>query len=252
MKKILLITFYLLGIVDVSMASTRGDVKIIEATENIQYWSQKITVDYFFFYHREKNKISKEKLDRDIKRLESYIFETVNTATNEKTKGLLNYFIYRINQIRMLVQQPFNEENARKLLEHTEGLLEGSESILKEHKYKFSKEEKMLMLSKKAQYLLEKIITYYMAEEIGLNSAYQQGKMKRAINEMEVVVSLINKYNYSLLLKKKVEKISQIWTLNKDFFTIDNKVSIPYLLLASTEYTKSLLTEIERYHKKNL
>jgi len=252
MKKIILIIFYLFGTVDVSMASTRGDVKIIEATENIQYLSQKITVDYFFFYHQEKNEISKRKLDRDIKRLESYISETVNTATNEKTKGLLHYFIYRINQIKMLVQKPFNEENARKLLEQTEGLLEGSESILEEHKYKFSKEEEMLMLTKKAQYLLEKIITYYMAEEIGLNSAYQQGKMKRAINEIDVVITRINQYKYSVLLKKKVEKFSQIWNLNKNFFTIENKISIPYLLFASTEYTKTLLMDIEHYHKKNL
>jgi len=252
MKKIILILFYLFTVVDVSMASTRGDVKIIEATENIQYLSQKITVDYFFFYHREKNEISKIKLERDIKRLESYIFEISNTTTNVHTKDILNYFSYSINEIKTLVQKPFNEENARELLEQTEGLLEGSESILEEHKYRFSKEEEMLMLTKKAQYLLEKIITYYMAEEIGLNSAYQQGKMKRAINEIDVVIARINRYKYSALLKKKVEKFSQIWNLNKNFLTIENKVSIPYLLLASTEYTKTLLTEIERYHKKNL
>jgi len=252
MKKIILIIFYLFTVVDVSMASTRGDVKIIEATENIQYLSQKITVDYLFYYHREENENSKKRLKRDIKRLKFYISEIFNTTKNEKTKYILIHFSQVIDEIKNLLEKPFNEENARKLLEYTEGFLLGAESILEEHKYKFSKEEEMLMLSKKAQYLLEKIITYYMAEEIGLNSAYQQGKMKRAINEIDVVITRINQYKYSVPLKKKVEKFSQIWNLNKNFFTIENKISIPYLLFASTEYTKTLLMDIEHYHKKNL
>jgi len=238
--------------VSFSFASTRGDVKIIEATENIQYLSQKIAIDYFFYYHKQKDSMSQRKLDENIKKLEVNISEIINTTKNEHTKDILNYFTYRLEEIKILSKEQVNKANARRLLDHSEGFLEGAEAIIEEHKYKFSKEEEMLMLSKKAQYLLERVITYYMASKIGLNSAYKQQKMKNAIRDIDKVMTKINAYQYSIALRKKVDKFSNIWGMNREFFTNMNKTSIPYLLLGSTQYTKKIMVDIEQYHKKNL
>jgi len=251
-RKIVTIIMLMAGVVNFAFGSTRGDVKIIEATENIQYLSQKIAIDYFFYYQKEKNSMSKKKIDANIKKLEFYISEIANTTKNMHTKNILDYFTYRIEEIKDLADENITESNARILLDHSEGFLEGAEAIIEEHKYKFSKEEEMLMLSKKAQYLLEKVITYYMASQIGLKSEYKQEKMKSAIREIDEVMKKINDYKYSIALKKKVEKFSTIWGVNREFFNNTNSTSIPYLLLGSTQYTKKILVDIEQYHKKNL
>jgi len=242
----------MVGVVSSAFSSTRGDVQIIEAAENIQYLSQKIAIDYFFYFNKQKTVNSKKKFNNNIKKLEYYIAEILNTTNSEQTKNILYYFNYRVEEIKVLFDQNITEDNARILLTHSEGFLEGAESIIEEHKYQYSKEEKMLMFSKKAQYLLEKVITYYMASQIGLKSEYKQEKMKEAIVEIDEVMKKINEYKYSFALKKKVEKFSTIWAINRMFFNNSEGASIPYLLLDSTQYTKKILVDIEKYHKKNL
>lgn len=251
-RKIVTIAMLMSGVVSTASSSTRGDVQIIEAAENIQYLSQKIAIDYFFYFHKQKNVNSKRKFNNNIKKLEYYISEITNRTKNEQTKDLLDYFTYRIEEIKILFDENITEANARILLTHSEGFLEGTKLIIEKHKYQFSKEEEMLMLSKKAQYLLEKVITYYMASKIGLNSKYKQEKMKDAIIEIDEVMKKINEYKYSFALKKKVEKFSTIWATNRMFFNNSEGASIPYLLLDSTQYTKKILVDIEKYHKKNL
>jgi len=49
-----------------SNAATRGDVKIIEASENIRYLSQKIVKDYLFYYQNMKKVEVKNGLDSSL------------------------------------------------------------------------------------------------------------------------------------------------------------------------------------------
>ena len=48
----------------VSHAATRGDVKVIEASENIRYLSQKLVKEYLFFYKNPKKIEVKNELDK--------------------------------------------------------------------------------------------------------------------------------------------------------------------------------------------
>jgi len=247
-KPILLLMIFL----SPSWASTRGDVKIIEATENIQYLSQKVAIDYFIFYSKQNDCMLKNKLNENMDKLEFYISEIANTTKSPSTKAILDYFTYRIEEMKELQNQQISEVNARTILEHSEGFLEGAKAIAQEHKYLFSKEEKMLMLSKKAQYLMERVSTYYMASKIGFNSNSNRKKIKKAIKDMDQTIKDIDLYHYPYALESKVKKFKTIWRINRDFFSEEDAYSIPHLLLASTQYSQSLLTNIEQYHKKNL
>lgn len=54
-------TFFLLFLMTfMSHAATRGDVKVIEASENIRYLSQKLVKEYLFFYKNPKKNRSKK------------------------------------------------------------------------------------------------------------------------------------------------------------------------------------------------
>jgi hypothetical protein len=238
--------------IDLSYGSTRGDVKIIEATENIQYLSQKIATDYFFFYNKPEDTMLKNQLYKNIENLQFYIGDIGDTTQDIHTKNILDFFIYRIEQIKQLPSQKINESNARLILKYSEVLLEGAKSIAKEHKYKFSKEERMLMTSKEIQYLIERATKYYMAFQIGLNSATNYAQMQKAIRDIDNHIKDIEIYQYPYELEKKLKKVNQIWEINRIFLDRVNESSIPHLLLGSTEYIKNLLKDIEQYHKKNL
>jgi len=233
-------------------SSTRGDVKILEATESIQYLSQKIATDYFSFYIKSEDIFLKNQLNKNIDNLQFYIADIADMTQDIHTRNILDFFIYRMEQIKQLPNQKINKSNARLILKYSEVLLEGAKSIAKGHKYKFSKEEKMLMTSKEIQYLIERATKYYMAFQVGLDTPSNYEQMKKAIVEIDNNIKEIYLYKYPYELEKKLRKINQVWMRNRFFLNRVNDASIPYLLLGSTEYIKILLKDIEQYHKKNL
>jgi len=252
MRGFFYIIITILGLIEVSYSSTRGDVKIIEATENIQYLSQKIATDYLFFYNKPADILLKNQLHKNINNLQFFVADIVDTTKDTHTKNILDYFTYRIEQMKQLPNQTINEPNARLILKYSELLLEGAESIAKEHKYKFSKEEKMLMQSKEIQYLVERATKYYMAFQIGLDRENNYIKIQKAIEDIDINIKKIDIYKYPYPLEKKLKEVNRVWKTNRDFLVKANEYTVPYLLLGSTEYIKSLLKDIEQYHKKNL
>jgi hypothetical protein len=242
----------ILGLIELSYSSTRGDVKIIEATENIQYLSQKIATDYFSFYNKPEDMLLKNQLHKNINDLQFYISDISDTTNNIRTKDILDYFIYKMENIKQLPNQQINDSNARLILKYSEVLLEGAKSIAKWHRYNFSKEEKMLMTSKEIQYLIERATKYYMAFQVGLDSNNNYKQMRKAIVDIDRNIKEINSYKYPHEIEKKLKKIKRIWKINKFFLAKVNETPIPHLLLNSTAYIKQILKDIEQYHKKNL
>ena len=252
MRKFFYIIITIFGLLEVSYGSTRGDVKIIEATENIQYLSQKIATDYFSFYNKPEDVLLQNQLHKNIAHLQFFISDISNTTNDTRTKDILDYFIYRSEQIKQLPNQKINDSNARLILKYSEVVLEGAKSIAKGHKYKFSKEEKMLMTSKEIQYLIERATKYYMAFQVGLDSRDNYEKMQKAIVDIDKNIKEINLYNYPHETEKKLKKVNRVWKINRVFLAKVNEHPIPYILLDSTAYIKKMLKDIEQYHKKNL
>ncbi len=248
MKKIVLILIFsalLLG-------STRGDVKIIEASENIQYLSQKIAVDYLLLYTKRDSQFLKKSIEENLKRLELSIDEISETTKSKRTKNYLSYFNLRLESIKKIINQKESIANVNLILAYGEEYIEMTDAIIDEHKYNYTKEEKMLMLSKKAQYLFEYVTSYYMASKIGLSSDFNREKMYQAIAKIDNILTEVNEYNYSNELKEDVEEICTIWTMSKEFFDSKDGVYIPHIILHSTQYSQDILEKIELYHKKNL
>ncbi len=248
MKKIVLMVIFSALL----FGSTRGDVKVIEASENIQYLSQKIAVDYLLLYNKQDDAFLKESIKRNIKRLKFYVDEISEMTKSSSSKTLLFYFDYSLGEIKNILNQEKSIENVNRILDYGEQFIEGADTIIDEHKYNYTKEEKMLMLSKKAQYLFEYVTSYYMASKIGISSEFKREKMHQAIVQIDKILREVNEYNYSKKIKKDVEEICTIWTTNKEFLGSKNGVYIPHILLHSTQYSQDILEKIELYHKKNL
>jgi hypothetical protein len=119
-------------------------------------------------------------------------------------------------------------------------------------KDKFSKEEKMLMLSKEIIYLLKRANKYYLASDINPNNPTHYENMKQAIKDINSRLIIMNSYNYPIKLDNKLNEINDIWNRDKEFFYQVEELSIPYILSESTEYMEDLLIRMEQYHKKNL
>ena len=251
MKKIFYISLLFLGVTLFSEAATRGDIKVIEASENIRFLSQKIVKDYLFFYKNQDKLEVKRGLERSLDKLNDDFRIIATTTKDEDTKDILEFLAYSKDQIEQMFNEEADKERAALMLDYSETLLEGADSIANAHKYDFSDEEKMLMITKKIEYLLERVMKYYIAVHVGFNTPTNQEQMQKAINKIEESLVEISLYNYPEEMKTVQNNLNQSWKENRAFFNKSDSLFIPKLMFTSVTYMTDMIDQIALYHSKN-
>jgi len=251
MKKIFYIFLFLLGASLFSEAATRGDVKVLEASENIRYLSQKIVKDYLFYYQHPEQTETRNRLKKELGQLSTDLRIIATTTKDADTKDILEFLAYSKDQIDQIFSEKADKEKAALMLDYSETLLEGADSIALAHKYDFSKEEKMLMLTKKIEYLLERISKYYMAMHAGFDNATNKEQMKNAMNALEESLLEISLYDYPEDIKNIQMNLDSSWSANRVFLDRSDKLFIPKLMFISVAYLEDFVSELALYHSKN-
>jgi hypothetical protein len=250
MKKILQISMMLVVMSILSVASTRGDVKVIEASENIRYLSQKIVKDYLYYTLHPKKELQKS-LHNALVSLSDDLRVIATTTKDSDTKDILEFLAYSKDQIEQTVKEKISTENTALMLDYSETLLEGADSIAIAHKYEFSKGEKMLMVAKKVNYLLERVMKYYIAIHAGYNTPTNNEQMNIALAEIEENLITLNNYDYPQDVVVVQNGVNEAWNANKNYLNQSNVLFIPKLMILSVNYMENLVNELEIYHSKN-
>ncbi len=233
------------------IAATRGDIKVIEASENIRYLSQKMVKDYLFFYKNQDKVEVKRGLNRALDKLTDDFRIIATTTKDGDTKDILEFLAYSKDQIEQIFKEKADKERVALMLDYSETLLEGADSIANTHKYDFSDEEKMLMVTKEMEYLLERVTKYYMAIHVGYNNATNKEQMQEAISKLEENIAEINNYMYPAEFQKAQLKMNESWKANKSFFDQSETLFIPKLMFTSVDYMKDVVVQIALHHSKN-
>jgi len=230
-KNILLIILLPIGL----FASTRGDVKIIEASENIRYLGQKISKEYLFFYQNPNN------IYDDIKRLEKSIIDIKMITNNRNSKNILDFLAYNKDEIKELIEKPVDINKSILMLDYSESFLEGANSIENAHKYNFSVEEKMLMLLKDIEYLLERVSKYYIAYTLDIDKKNTFNNMDKAVTDIETILKEVNSYPYPKEFSIEIKDMNSNWIKYKQLLYKVKKVSLASLILfATTNFENSV------------
>ena len=231
--------------------STRGDVKIIEASENIRYLGQKISKEYIFFYQNPKKIELRDTIYDDIKRLEKSIIDIKMITNNGDSKNILDFLEYNKDEIKNLIDKPVDMEKSTLMLDYSESFLEGANSIENAHKYDFSLEEKMLMKLKNIEYLLQRTSKYYIAYTLNIDKSNTFNNMNKAIIDIETILKEVNIYPYPKELMVKIKDMNSNWMRYKEFLYKVKKLSLSNLILLSTTNFEKSIKEIALYHKQN-
>ncbi|HIP14848.1 MAG TPA: hypothetical protein EYG94_08945 [Campylobacterales bacterium] len=251
MQKIFHIFLLSLAVTLLSQAATRGDIKVIEASENIRYLSQKLVKEYLFFYKYPEQVEMKNKLEKLLLKMNDDFRIIATTTKDSDTKDILEFLAYSKDQIEQIFNEKPDSEKAALMLDYSETLLEGTDSIASAHMYDFSDEEKMLMRTKKMEYLLERITKYYMALNVGFDNTTNKESMQESINGFEENIKMINAYKYPLKQVREQVKMNISWEANKVFFAKSKDLFIPKLMFISVDYLESIVSQIALYHSKN-
>lgn len=233
------------------ISATRGDIKVIEASENIRYLSQKMVKDYLFFYKNPDRLEVKRELDRTLLKLNDDFRIIVTTTKDSDTKDVLEFLAYSKDQIEEIFNAVPDDEKAALMLDYSETLLEGADSIASAHKYDFSEEEKMLMVTKEMEYLLERVTKYYMAIHTGFNNATNKEAMQESMVKFEENIKKVNLYKYPSKEIASQTKMNSSWSANKIFLTKSEDLFIPKLMFISIDHLENVVSNLALYHSKN-
>jgi len=231
---------------------TRGDVKIIEATENIRYLSQKIAKEYLYIYNYPQNEEMKKRLYRTLGKLGENLKEISAATTDEDTNNVLDFLAYSQEQILNILGKKPSKEMLVSLLDYADTLQEGAESIGKTYAYNFTREEEMLVASKNVSFLLERIIKYYMAIYSGYDSKNNRMKLHASVNELASYMQKLNGYDYPEEIQNIRKKINMVWKRDKSVIGEMNRYFVPSLLFDSVVYLEEEVDMLALYHSQRL
>lgn len=251
MNRLFRILFLFLSLGFFALGATRGNVKIIEASENIRYLSQKIVKDYLVYYKYPQRVEIKAKLAQELEELGENFRVIAVTSKDTDTKDVLEFLAYNKEQMEEIFIQESDFETASLIIDYSETLLEGVDSIAEGYKYSFSEEEKMLMATKQIGYLLERISKYYMVLHTGFNNSVNTELIAEAMIELEKNLELLKNYPYPYALGLERIKINNYWQESKKIIDKSETLFIPILLFSSIEYLETLVEKIALYHSKN-
>ena len=251
MKNIIYIFLFLVVSSQLGMSATRGDVKVLEASENIRYLSQKIVKDYLFYYKHSNQEEIKKTLHRELRELSRDLRIIATTTKDSDTKDILEFLAYSKDQIEEIFNTEVTEENAALMLDYSETLLEGADSIARAHTYDFSAEEKMFMTTKKVEYLLERISKYYMAVHVGFDSTVNKEQMQSSMVNLEENLVQVALYGYPTEIKNIQLDLDQAWSSNRTYLMMSKELFIPKLLSLSVVHMEKMISQLALYHSKN-
>jgi ribosomal protein S24E len=232
-------------------AATRGDVKIIEASENIRYLSQTIVKDYFLHYNYPQRVEVKKKLSQALDTLSENFRIIALTSKETDTKDILEFLSYNKNEMADIFNKKYTLENASLLIDYSETLLEGIDSIAQDAKYAFSKEEQMIMVTKQVAYLLQRTLKYYIILRSGFDTKINYEMLMSSITKLEKNLSILTSYNYPYQLIGDRKELTNLWGKDRIFIEKYKKLFIPILLFSSVKNIELLVNKLALYHSKN-
>ena len=231
---------------------TRGDVKIIEATENIRYLSQKIAKEYLYVYNYPQNAEIKKRLYQTLGELRENLKTISAVTTDEDTNNVLDFLAYSQEEILTLLNKEPTKELLVSLLDYSDTLQEGAESIGKTYAYDFTREESMLVASKNVSFLLERVIKYYMALYSGYDSKNNRQELRRSVKELAHYMNTLNGYAYPEEIVNIRSKINMIWKRDAEVIGAIDRFFVPSLLFDSVVYLEEQVDMLALYHSQRL
>jgi len=235
----------------VQAASTRSNVKMLEASEKIKYLAQELAKEYMVLYTYKHKQEYAEKIRNSVAKMEENIGIIALTTKDPKIKRLLDFFAYEKEQLKVNLDKKPNLESASTILDSSDAITEGAENIAKLIKYDFTFEEKMLMTSKKIEYLIEKTSKYYIVLGSDLDKTTIHEKMRTTINELETEFTKIKEYKYPEQVETKKKDLFSLWEFSKKYYGQVDTLKVPNIILLSDGGIENIITDIAIYHSKN-
>ena len=225
-----------------------ADEGVLLQAETIKTISQDLAKNYFYIEQGIQTSSAKKGLKANILALDESIRKLQLGAKREETKMIIEFMFFSVDELKSTMREPVSAENGGLVLDYTETLLEGSESIAKHNK---GKTESMLDIVEEMEFLIERASKYYIAFRAGYTDEINIRQAKMAVEKFDLLLKKVQAHTYpGPITNGPVKKLTKYWPVSKNFYLGIKKSELPTIVFISTKHMKKALDKLIVHHKK--
>jgi hypothetical protein len=231
--------------------ATRGDVKVLEAADSIQYNTSRLTREYLLSLLYPEKTILKTLLEKRFQALETDMHEIAISTKDPKTKGVLKYFAFEKVRIGEMLKRKPTLQNATALIDLSESFVEGALAIAKHHLYVPAPEEEMWITTRSLDQSIEEILKYYIAHHLIKDDPQLQHKLQNAAAKVKQALIRINAYPYEGDLKITRTHLNHLWQTLEIYLAKAEKLPLPLIVSLMGDELEASINTLGIFHSKN-
>jgi hypothetical protein len=224
-----------------SMSSELSTSNIFGAAQKLQILSQIIAKDYFFISQQLREEQANAEIEQSIRAMDRQISLIHAKNKNEDIANLLTYLQDVVIDFKHILKQDYTKKNGTLVLDYSETLYEGAQSIISQLS---SKNEKHNDLIAQQQLILQRISKFYIAYQAGFSDKTMTQQLQKSVAEFEEGVNEISHHHYANGLDSEVAKLQKYWPIAKKFYLGMEKGDLTLIVFISTDHMNSSLNKL--------
>ena len=234
------------GVEGLYASENKNDV-LVDA-ETIKTLSQDIAKNYFYIAKDIQVSSAKKGLKKDILILDDTLKDLQEKSKDTKTERVVEFMFFSVDELKSTLKEEYNTENGGLVLDYTETLLEGSESIIK---HNHGKDMTLLDELEEMEFLLERASKYYIAFAAGYTDESNLKQARLAVEKFDTLLAKINTQNFPSEIKNgPLKKLNKYWPVSKDFYLGVKQNELPTIVFISTKHMMKSLEKMIKYEEK--
>ncbi len=213
----------------------------LEAAQKLQILSQIIAKDYFFIAQQLREEKANAEMEPSIRAMDRQISLIHAKNKNEAIANLLTYLQDVAIEFKHILKQDYTKKNGTLVLDYSETLYEGAQSIISQLT---SKNKKHNGLIAQQQLILQRISKFYIAYQAGFSDKSMTQQLQTSVAEFEKGVNEISHRHYANGLDNEVSKLQKYWPIAKKFYLGMEKGDLTLIVFISTDHMNSSLNKL--------
>ncbi len=216
--------------------------------QRLQLLSQIIAKDYFYIHQFIREEQARIELKQSIQEMDKIFILLSSNLKSEKVGHLVSYLEGIRLEYKDILDKPYSTENGSLVLDFSETLFEGSQSIIKSIKNKEEQSELIYDVVLAQKIILQRISKFYIAFQAGFDDQMLITQLKDLVLEFEKLMEKMSRYKYGEEQLKDVKLIQKYWPISKKIYLSMEKGNLTLIVFISTSYMISSLERILDFH----
>jgi len=244
--------FVTINYFSLSTVAVAAPQRAVKAAADVLALSQQITKNYIYIGQDIQIDKATARLTKSMKQLAGAIKVIESNTTDVDAQNMVRFLKFTYSEIAKVVDLPYSKESGALMIDYSETLLEGAESLTQRWSKKTDKQG-FIELERQAL-LVERIAKYYIAHRAGFVDFNAVRQLETAVEQFESGLVKINaqKKYYPVWLHPEIEKLNRHWPITKDFYLGVEKNDLPLIVFVYTEYIRKAVDVLLTYHAKEM